>query len=63
MKANDTVIFDVDAQLDDFFGKEGTSERRAAEEMANTFFSEPKVSTFYRIAAALGLNVQLTPAG
>ena len=24
--------------------------------------TEPKVSTFYRIAAALGLNVELTPA-
>lgn len=34
-------IFDVDAQLDDFFGKEGTPERRAAEEMANAFFSKP----------------------
>ena len=42
MKANDTVTFDVDAQLDEFFGKEGSPERRAAEEKANTFFSEPK---------------------
>ena len=24
--------------------------------------TEPKVSTFYRIASALGLNVELTPA-
>ena len=44
MKANDTVIFDVDAQLDEFFGKEGTPERRAAEERANAFFTEPKKS-------------------
>jgi len=42
MKANDTVICDVDAQLDEFFGKEGSPERRAAEDKANTFFSEPK---------------------
>ena len=98
MKANEITMFDVDAQLDDFFGKEGTPERRAAEDRANAFFTgqiieearknanitqaelaerigtnksyisrvetgrtEPKVSTFYRIAAALGLNVQLTP--
>ncbi|MDD6003791.1 MAG: hypothetical protein PUC50_16560 [Bacteroidales bacterium] len=32
-------IFDVDAQLDEFFGKEGTPERRAAEERANAFFT------------------------
>ena len=92
-------MFDVEAQLDTFFGKEGTPERRAAEERANAFFTgqiieearksahitqselaerigtnksyisrvetgrtEPKVSTFYRIAAALGLAVELTPA-
>ena len=32
-------IFDVDAQLDAAFGKEGTPERAAAEEKANAFFS------------------------
>ncbi len=90
---------DVDAQLDAVFGKEGTPERKAAEDRANAFFTgqiieearkkanmtqaelaekigtnksyisrvetgktEPKVSTFYRIASALGLNVELTPA-
>ena len=95
---NNMEMFDVDAQLDVFFGKEGTPERRAAEERANAFFTgqiieearknvgmtqaelaerigtnksyisrvdtgrtEPKVSTFYRIVAALGLSVQLTP--
>ena len=62
MKANDTVIFDVDAQLDDFFGKEGTPERRAAEERANAFFNEPKGSTFYHTDTALEFNAQLTPA-
>lgn len=31
-------IFDVDAQLDAAFGKEGTPERAAAEEKANAFF-------------------------
>ena len=31
-------MFDVDAQLDTFFGEEGTPERRAAEERANAFF-------------------------
>ena len=98
-KANNKVIFDVDAQLDATFGKEGTPERAAAEEKANAFFTgqiiedarkkanitqeelaarigtnksyisrvetgrtEPKVSTFYRIIAALGLTVELTPA-
>ena len=39
MKANDNDIFDVDAQLDEFFGKEGTPERRSAEERANAFFT------------------------
>lgn len=97
-KENEKEMFDVDAQLDAFFGKEGTPERRAAEERANAFFTgqiieearknanitqaeladrigtnksyisrvetgrtEPKVSTFYRIVAALGLTVELTP--
>ena len=98
-KRNETEIFDVDAQLDEFFGKAGTPERHAAEEKAYAFFTgqiieearkkanitqqelaerigtnksyisrvetgrtEPKVSTFYRIASALGLAVELTPA-
>ena len=93
-KEKSKVIFDVDAQLDAAFGKEGTPERGAAEERANAFFTgqiiedarkkanitqeelaarigtsrvetgrtEPKVSTFYRIIAALGLTVELTPA-
>ena len=97
-KEKSKVIFDVDAQLDAAFGKEGTPERGAAEERANAFFTgqiiedarkkanitqeelaarigtnksyisrvetgrtEPKVSTFYRIIAALGLTVELTP--
>lgn len=91
-------VFDIDAQLDAAFGKEGTPERKTAEDRANAFFTgqiieearkkanmtqaelaekigtnksyisrvengrtEPKVSTFYRIASALGLNVELTP--
>lgn len=98
-KKNEVEMFDVDAQLDAFFGKEGTPQRRAAEEKANAFFTgqiiedarkkakltqaelaerigtnksyisrvetgrtEPKVSTFYRIITALGLNVKLTHA-
>lgn len=97
--ANNDDIFDVDAQLDKFFGKAGTPERKAAEMRANAFFTgqiieearknahltqeelaqrigtnksyisrvetgrtEPKVSTFYRIASALGLVVNLSPA-
>ena len=98
-KANDIEMFDVDAQLDAVFGKEGSPERAMAEERANAFFTgqiiedarkranitqeelaqrrigsnksyisrvekgrtEPKVSTFYRIIAALGLTVELTP--
>ncbi len=97
-KIKKAEIFDVDAQVDAFFGKEGSPERRAAEERANAFFTgqiieearktanitqaelaerigtnksyisrvengrtEPKVSTFYRIAAALGLSVELMP--
>ncbi len=92
-------MFDVDVQLDAFFGKKGTPERKAAEERADAFFAgqiieearkrakmtqmelaekigtnksyisrvengitEPKVSTFYRIAAALGLTVELNPS-
>ena len=90
-------LFDVDAQLNEFFGEPGTPERRAAEQRADAFFTgqiieearkkakltqeelaarigtnksyisrvesgrtEPRVSTFYRIAAALGLQVSLT---
>lgn len=90
-------LFDVDAQLDEFFGPEGSESRKAAEQRADAFFTgqiiesarrkakltqeelaerigtnksyisrvetgrtEPKVSTFYRIAAALGLKVSLT---
>lgn len=99
MNAKEPSIFDVDAQLDAAFGKEGSPERKAAEHRANAFFTgqiieearkkvnmtqaelaekigtnksyisrvetgktEPKVSTFYRIASALGLNVELIPA-
>ena len=98
-KTNDIEMFDVDAQLDAVFGKEGSPERAMAEERANAFFTgqiiedarkranitqeelaqrigsnksyisrvergrtEPKVSTFYRIVAALGFTVELTPA-
>ena len=98
MSEKELKMFDVDAQLDAVFGKEGTPERKAADR-ANAFFTgqiieearkkanmtqaelaekigtnksyisrvetgktEPKVSTFYRIASALGLNVELTPA-
>ena len=98
-KGKNMEIFDVDAQLDVAFGKEGSPERLTAEERANAFFTgqiigaarknanitqeelaarigtnksyisrvetgrtEPKVSTFYRIVAALGLTVELTPA-
>ena len=97
METNNHKIVDYDVVLDAKFGKEGTSERRAAEDRANAFFTgriieearkkanmtqselaekigtnksyvsrvetgktEPKISTFYRIAAALGLNVELT---
>ena len=58
MSEKELKMFDVDAQLDAVFGKEGTPERKAAEDRANV----PQVSTFYRIASALGLNVELTPA-
>ncbi len=98
MKRKEMELFDVDAQLDEAFGKEGSKERTAAEERANAFFTgqiieearkkanitqeelatrigtnksyisrvetgrtEPKVSTFYRIVAALGLTVELIP--
>ena len=94
-------IYDIDALIDERFGKEGTPERAEAEERAYTFYTgaiieearkrakiskaelarrlgtdrayitriesgqiEPKVSTFYRIAAALGCSVGLiTPIG
>ena len=39
MKTNEEVLFDVDAQLDGMFGKEGTPERKAAEDRANAFFT------------------------
>lgn len=94
-------IYDIDALIDERFGKEGTPERAEAEERAYTFYTgaiiedarkkakiskaelarrlgtdrayitriesgqiEPKVSTFYRIAAALGCTVGLiSPIG
>ena len=37
-KANDIEMFDVDAQLDAVFGKEGSPERAMAEERANAFW-------------------------
>ncbi|MDR0995164.1 MAG: helix-turn-helix domain-containing protein [Tannerella sp.] len=92
-------LFDIDAQLDEVFGKVGTPERQEAECRAYAFFTgqiiadarkkakmtqdelatklgtnksyisriengrtEPKVSTFYRIVDALGLNVELVPS-
>ena len=36
--ANNIEMFDVDAQLDAVFGKEGSPERAMAEERANAFF-------------------------
>ena len=36
---NDIEMFDVDAQLDAAFGKEGSPERAMAEERANAFFT------------------------
>ena len=85
MSEKELKMFDVDAQLDAVFGKEGTPERKAAEDRANAFFTGQiieearkkanmtqaelaekigtnKSYTFYRIASALGLNVELTPA-
>ena len=38
-KENDIEMFDVDAQLDAAFGKEGSPERAMAEERANAFFT------------------------
>ena len=38
-KAKDIEMFDVDAQLDAVFGKEGSPERAMAEERANAFFA------------------------
>ncbi len=97
MNEKTTALFDVDAQLNEFFGNPGTPERKAAEQRADAFFTgqiieearkkanltqeelaerigtnksyisrvetgrtEPRVSTFYRIAAALGMQVSLT---
>jgi ribosome-binding protein aMBF1 (putative translation factor) len=90
-------MFDVDAQLDERFGPEGSASRKDAEMRADAFFTgqiiedarrkarltqeelaarigsnksyisrvetgstEPKVSTFYRIVAALGMKVSIT---
>lgn len=97
MSRKEMELFDVDAQLNEFFGPEGSPERKAAEQRADAFFTgqiieearhcagitqeelaqrigtnksyisrvengytEPKVSTFYRIVDALGLKVSLT---
>lgn len=99
MSEKELKTFDVDAQLDAAFGKEGTPGRKAAEDRAYAFFTgqiiedarkkahmtqaelaekigtnksyisrietgktEPKISTFYRIASALGFTVELTPS-
>ena len=42
-KANDIEMFDVDAQLDGAFGKEGSPERVMAEERANAFFTDQNI--------------------
>lgn len=97
MNGKTTALFDVDAQLNEFFGNPGTPERKAAEQRADAFFTgqiieearkkahltqeelaerigtnksyisrvetgrtEPRVSTFYRIVAALGMQISLT---
>ena len=44
-KERNMEIFDVDAQLDAAFGKEGTPKRIAAEERANAFFKLTKCQT------------------
>ena len=44
IKASNIEMFDVDAQLDAAFGKEGTPERAMSEERANAFFTTPAVS-------------------
>ena len=44
IKASNIEMFDVDAQLDAVFGKEGTPERAMAEKRANAFFTTPAVS-------------------
>ena len=67
MSEKELKMFDVDAQLDAVFGKEGTPERKAAEDRANAFFTgqiieEARKKAFYRIASALGMTVELTPA-
>ena len=57
-------IFDVDAQLDAAFGKEGTPERQAAEERANAFFTGQIIEearknaniTQEELAARIGTN-------
>ena len=37
MSEKELKMFDVDAQLDAVFGKEGTPERKASEDSANAF--------------------------
>ena len=63
-KEKNMEIFDVDAQLDAAFGKEGTSERAAAEEKANAFFTGQIIEdarkkaniTQEELAARIGTN-------
>lgn len=40
-------IFDVDAQLDAAFGKQGTQERRSAEDRAEVFFANDMDDSIY----------------
>ena len=39
MSEERTALFDVDVQLDEFFGKAGTPGRKAAEIRADAFFT------------------------
>lgn len=57
MQTKKNKIYDVSAELDSVFGPVGSESRKAAEKLA----WEEYISTFYRLAAAMGFTVELRP--
>ena len=62
MSEKELKMFDVDAKMtqEELAKKIGTN--KSYNSRVETGKTEPKVSTFYRIASALGMTVELTPA-
>jgi hypothetical protein len=49
MSEKEMELFDVDAQLDEFFGPEGSESRKAAEQRADAFFTEQIIDSSFGI--------------